>query len=105
MADFPFETPSPEDQARGDAVFFSFCCAMVKTYSGAAERLRAEGRLVGLGILERQFARRLGRPLTAVEHVTLLIRLRIYGFDPLCDAVLDRRGNELAAWITDTNAP
>ncbi|MFO0603247.1 MAG: hypothetical protein U0324_08740 [Polyangiales bacterium] len=96
MEDFTFEITSPEDKARGDENLRAF----IHAWPGLADELRAEG----LGPLEHQFARRLGRALTPPEHATLLARLRTHGPDRLGDVVLDLSPDELAAWITDPAA-
>lgn len=50
---------------------------------------RSEGVGKGLGPVERQFARRLGRPITAAEHAELLRRLDTLGPERIGDVVLD----------------
>jgi len=96
MADFTFEITSPEDKARGDESLRAF----INAWPNVADEFRAEG----LGPLQHQFSRRLGRPLTAAEHATLLSRLRTHGPDRLGDVVLDLSRDELAVWITDPAA-
>ena len=70
------------------------------------ERLagRVEGRVEALAPLVRQFARRLGRPLTDAERDTLSSRLDTLGGDRLGDVVLDLSPDELGAWLTDPDA-
>ncbi len=100
MADFPFETPSPEDVARGDAIFRNYVNAMLRAYPDVLD----EARLEGLGPLEHQFSRRLGRPLTEAEHATLVARLLTHGPDRLGDVVLDLSRDDLALWLVDPAA-
>ncbi len=101
MADFPFETPSPEDVARGDAIFRDYVNAMLRAYPDVLEEARLEGRGADL---EHLFSRRLGRPLTEAEHATLVARLRTHGPDRLGDVVLDLPRDELARWLVDPAA-
>jgi hypothetical protein len=63
-----------------------------------------KGRSEGLAPLERQFERRLGRPLAVVEHTELLRRLDTLGAARLGDVVLDMDAAALAAWIADPDA-
>ena len=62
---------------------------------------RLEGRIEAFG---HQFARRLGRPVTAAEHAELLRRLDTLGADRIGDVVLDLAPDALAAWLADPNA-
>ncbi|MBI5517549.1 MAG: hypothetical protein HY909_27510 [Deltaproteobacteria bacterium] len=57
----------------------------------------------GLELLVRQFERKLGRPLTEVEHGVLLDRL-VVSPARLGDLVLDLDGPALDAWLRDPNA-
>ncbi len=68
-----------------------------------AEGLR-EGLREGLAPLLRQYHRKLGRELTAVEQETLLARLTTVGADRLGDVVLDLDGPALDRWLRDPHA-
>ncbi len=63
-----------------------------------------KGISLGLAPLERQFARRLGRPLSSTEQTTLLTRLQSVGPERLGDVVLDLDASALAAWLVDPAA-
>jgi hypothetical protein len=65
---------------------------------------RASSRACTWGPLQRQFARRLGRPLTEGETATLLARFDTVGPDRLGDVVLDLTPEALAQWLTDPDA-
>ena len=58
----------------------------------------------GIGLVERQFQRRLGRPVTAEEHRTLVRRLGTLGPARVGDVVLDLSSDALAAWLADPDA-
>ncbi len=63
--------------------------------------VRAEVRAEGaLPTLERQFARRLARPLTDVERAALKSRLADDGHERVADAVLDLAPDALADYLT-----
>jgi hypothetical protein len=51
-----------------------------------------------------QFSRRLGRPLTDAERVTLNTRLDALGPERIGDVVLDLATDALAAWLADPDA-
>ncbi len=68
------------------------------------EQGRAEGEARGLGPLHRQFARRLGRALTAAEAAELGRRLGALGPERLGDVVLDLAPAALGAWLADPHA-
>ncbi len=70
---------------------------------GRQQGLR-DGRQEGLQPLQHQFARRLGRTLTAAEQATLLGRFDTVGPDRLGDVVLDLTPDALAAWLADPDA-
>ena len=63
---------------------------------------KAERR--GMQPLEHQFARRLGRALSAEERATLRARLNTVGPARLGDVVLDLDTATLAAWLADPAA-
>ena len=87
-----------------------------ETFEQLKERARQEGETrgehrgiqqglrAGLQPLQRQFARRLGRPLTEGETATLLARFDTVGPDRLGDVVLDLTPDALGAWLTDPDA-
>jgi hypothetical protein len=58
----------------------------------------------GLSPLQRQFARRLGRPLSAAEQSILVARLDTLGPDRLGDVVLDLSPEALGAWLSAPDA-
>ncbi len=58
----------------------------------------------GMGAVERQFQRRLGRVITAAEHRELLRRVDTLGAARLGDVVLDLTPEALAAWLADPDA-
>ncbi|MFO0604295.1 MAG: hypothetical protein U0324_14020 [Polyangiales bacterium] len=62
------------------------------------------GRNEGLRVLERVFARRVGRPITAAEHAELLRRLDTLGPDRIGEVVFDLAPEALAAWLADPDA-
>ncbi len=62
---------------------------------------RAEGRVEGLRPLLWQFERRVGRPLSAAEHASVLARFDAVGPERLGDVVLDLSPEALAAWLED----
>ena len=64
----------------------------------------AQGIEQGIGLVERQFQRRLGRLVTAEEHRTLVRRLGTLGPARVGDVVLDLSSDALAAWLADPNA-
>ena len=68
------------------------------------ERGRTEGLTEGLRVLERVFARRVGRPITAAEHAELLRRLDTLGPDRIGEVVFDLAPEALAAWLADPDA-
>jgi hypothetical protein len=96
MPDFSFEITSAEDKA--------FVAKNLRTALRGFPEILDEGRNEGLGPLEHQFSRRLGRPLTEAEHATLVARLRTHGPDRLGDVVLDLSRDELALWLVDPAA-
>lgn len=57
-----------------------------------------------IGSLERIFARRIGRPLTADERATLITRLTTLGSERLGDVAIDLDPVELDAWLHDPAA-
>jgi Uma2 family endonuclease len=63
-----------------------------------------QGLRAGLQPLQRQFARRLGRPLTEGETATLLARFDTVGPDRLGDVVLDLTPDALGAWLSYPDA-
>ncbi len=65
---------------------------------------RSEGREEGLGPLEHQFERRLGRSLTGDERATLRARLGTHGPRRLGDVVLDLDAPSLGAWLAASDA-
>ncbi len=68
------------------------------------QRGRTEGLQQGLQLVQHQFARRLGRPLTEGETATLLARFDTVGPDRLGDVVLDLTSDALADWLADPDA-
>jgi hypothetical protein len=76
--------------------------------SKIAEKVANEGRDQGLsegiGAVEHQFARRLGRPITPAEHAELLRRVGTLGAARIGDVVLDLAPDALAAWLADPDA-
>jgi hypothetical protein len=58
----------------------------------------------GMGAVEQQFQRRLGRAITAAEHRELLRRVDTLGAARLGDVVLDLTPEALAAWLADPDA-
>ena len=72
--------------------------------SKMGERIADEGRSEGLGPVEHQFARRLGRSLVANERAELLRRLDTLGASRIGDVVLDLERDALAAWLADPDA-
>ena len=58
----------------------------------------------GLSPLQRQFARRLGRPLSAAEQRILVARLDTLGPDRLGDVVLDVTPDALREWLSALDA-
>ncbi len=93
------ESMSPEAVERAVTIFRHTRFGKLLTAQG-----RTEGRTEGLGPVERQFARRLGRPITAAEHAELLRRLDTLGPDRIGDVVLDLAPDALAAWLADPDA-
>ncbi|WP_437982258.1 hypothetical protein [Sorangium sp. So ce117] len=64
-----------------------------------------EGRKEGqLRVLARQFEKKLGRPLTEMEHSVLAERFERLGADRLDDAKLALPPEALAAWLADPTA-
>ncbi|WP_437546078.1 hypothetical protein WME97_41280 [Sorangium sp. So ce367] len=64
-----------------------------------------EGRKEGqLRVLARQFEKKLGRPLTEMEHSVLAERFERLGADRLDDARLALPPEALAAWLADPTA-
>lgn len=63
-----------------------------------------EGLEKGLSPLQRQFARRLGRPLSAAEQSILVARLDTLGPDRLGDVVLDLSPDALSEWLSAPDA-
>ncbi len=53
---------------------------------------------------QRQFERRLGRPLTETERATLTARFRGVGSERVLDVAFEREGPALAAWLADPDA-
>ena len=62
------------------------------------DAVRAEG-------LAPIVARKLGRPLTPEEQTALRTKLAVVGPELVGDAVLDLRGDELARWLVEPEAP
>jgi len=54
--------------------------------------------------IEPLFHRRLGRPLTDEERMTLRGRLDAHGADRITDVALDLSADKLAAWLADADA-
>lgn len=67
-------------------------------------RGRDDGMLAGLGPIQHQFERKLGRKLTEPERETLRQRLESVGAVRLGDVALDLDGDALAAWIASPTA-
>ena len=57
-----------------------------------------------VGVLARQFKKRLGRDLTTLERGVLATRLQRLGADRLSDVVLATPGEALALWLADADA-
>ncbi|CAN97888.1 hypothetical protein predicted by Glimmer/Critica [Sorangium cellulosum So ce56] len=55
-------------------------------------------------MLARQFEKKLGRPLTEMEHSVLAERFERLGADRLDDAKLALPSDALAAWLADPMA-
>jgi len=72
-----------------------------ETFEQFKDKLRHEGERLGL---QRLYARRLGRSLSADEETTLVQRLDTVGPDRLGDVVLDLSPDALAAWLRDPDA-
>ena len=70
-------------------------------YKEGKEQGRLEGQLEPLA---HQFERRLGRALTPEERSRLIARVQELGAMPVSDVVLDLSREDLAAWLTTTNA-
>ncbi len=68
------------------------------------ERGLERGLARGLAPMVHQFSRRLGRPLTDAERVTLNTRLDALGPERIGDVVLDLAPDALAAWLADPDA-
>lgn len=73
-------------------------------YEANLRRRHEEGRSEGLTPLVRLFERKLGRPLTEAERVSLSARLDTAGPARLGDVVLDLDGPALDAWLGDPTA-
>ena len=109
-----FKAPTVDEAVRKRAA--SFVRIGLEYCPELADELKAEaakegvkkgvrkGVKKGLAPLARQFARRLGRALTADELRTLTQRLDSHGPDRLGDVVLDLTPKQLAAWIDDPAA-
>lgn len=67
-------------------------------------RGRDDGMQAGLGPIQHQFERKLGRNLTEQERETLRQRLESVGAVRLGDVALDLEGDALAAWIASPTA-
>lgn len=80
-----------------------------KWYEELKQGIRQEGKLEGkhegrVATHARVFAKRLGRPLSNVEHAVLAERLDRLGEDRLVDLFLTHDGDALAAWLADPAA-
>lgn len=80
-----------------------------QAYEEMKARFRQEGRREGESVgrrfeLQRLFARRLGRTLSATEEAVLLRRFDDLGPDRLGDLVLELDGPALAAWLAEPGA-
>lgn len=67
----------------------------------AVTKGRDEGRIE---LLSRQFARRLGRTLSAAEQTALRTRFDQVGPARMGDVVLDLDADALGAWLADPDA-
>jgi len=81
------------DKREADAIATKH--AMVETQRAVAESLHGA---------QRQFERRLGRPLTSAERETVSARFRSPGPERVFDVVLDLDAPALAAWLADPDA-
>ena len=101
-----FKAPTVDEAVRKRAE--SFVRVGLEYCPEIADEIKEEGVKKGvkkgLAPLARQFARRLGRALTADELRTLTQRLDTHGPDRLGDVVLDLTPKQLAAWIDDPTA-
>lgn len=91
--------PAPEPEIRARQVWIMGL--YLKKFPELAESLKKEG---GLQPLVHLFERRMRRPLSEVELLTLQERLDRLGANRLGDVVLDLSPEDLGTWLSDPSA-